>query len=168
MLFGNQLAMGIQSKNVRGLRVEPPIASVTSEAPHEPGFRGRSSLKKFMEPFFPKFFSLRNLMEFFLTIFYFLRIFSTKSTISQKIKIAKIKKLFLHRFQNIAHFLGHFLWPFSVTYFGQFFRYLVYKIDHFSKKIKSQKRKIVFHSFQNIAHIFGSKPILASFLGEVC
>ena len=36
----------------------------------------------------------------------FLRILRTKSTLSQKLNITKIGKLFFHRFQNIANLLG--------------------------------------------------------------
>ena len=41
---------------------------------------------------------------------HFLRILNTKSTISQKLTIAKIGNLFFHRFQNIGHLLGQ-KWP---------------------------------------------------------
>ena len=45
MLPGNQFAMGIQSKNVRGLGAEPPVGSMRSETPNEPGVSGgRASL----------------------------------------------------------------------------------------------------------------------------
>ena len=51
-------------------------------------------------------------------VVYFLKTFSTKSIISRKMKIAKIRKLLFHRFKTIAHFLGqNFFW----AIFGDFF-----------------------------------------------
>ena len=40
MLLGNQLAVGIQSKSIRGLGTEPSVESVRSKAPHEPRVSG--------------------------------------------------------------------------------------------------------------------------------
>jgi len=113
MLLGNQLTMGIQSKSVRGLGVEPLVGSVRSKASHEPGVLGGGVpvTRNFWDFFFPNCFFLRNLIKYFLAIFfpifiefsemhfdliastifhniiyddimvYFLRIFRSKSTI---------------------------------------------------------------------------------------
>ena len=65
MLPSTQLAMGIQSKSVRGLGAE---LSVRSKAPHEPWLSwGGAPLTQeiFGTFFFPNFFLLRNLMIFF-------------------------------------------------------------------------------------------------------
>ena len=43
MLPSNQLAIGIQSKNVRGRGAETPVGSVRSKTHYEPGFRGGRS-----------------------------------------------------------------------------------------------------------------------------
>ena len=76
----------------------------------------------------------------------FLRILSTKSTISQKIKITKMGKLFFHRFQNIVHLLGQFfLLPFLVIYFGEILWILV-QINHNPKKKNRKYRKKCFFS----------------------
>ena len=73
-----------------------------------------------------------------------LRIFNTKSTISQKLNMAKIGKLFSHRFQNIAHHfgqekIGHFCSVYLVK-IGDF-KYFEYKINHIlqTKNCKNQK-----------------------------
>ena len=66
MLPSTQLAMGIQSKSVRGLGAE---LSVRSKAPHEPWLSwGGAPLTQeiFGTFFFPNFFLLRNLMKFVL------------------------------------------------------------------------------------------------------
>ena len=76
-----------------------------------------------------------------------IRIWSTKSTISQKIKTAKIGKLLFHRFQNIAHILGQKKWAtfgHLWRYFGKFSNHFEYKIEHFSKNKSRIDRKIVF------------------------
>ena len=40
MIPDNQLAGGIQSKNIRGLGVEPPVGGVGGQTPQEPGDLG--------------------------------------------------------------------------------------------------------------------------------
>ena len=73
MLLENHLARGIQSKSLRGLGAEPPVGGLGGQAPYKNGgFGGRDhpNIKKILS-------------------------FSTKSTLSQKLKIAKIGKLFL-------------------------------------------------------------------------
>ena len=96
---------------------------------------------------------------------------STKSTILQKKNyVAKIWKLNLHTFQNIAYFFGKKMNTFAIH--GVFFllnfpKYFEYKIDHISKKWKIVKiGKMFFHMFQNIAQPFSTKTHFGHFWGE--
>jgi len=81
------------------------------------------------------------------------RILCTNSTISQKLKIAKMWNLFSHRFQNIAHLLGQKLfWKFLVGYFIQN-SYILRRSKHF------------FSTKSNISQTWNRKIIL-SFVSE--
>ena len=68
----------------------------------------------------------------------FPRILYKKSTISQKLKIAK---MLFHRFQHIAK-------KSLAIFFCQFPKYFEYKIDHISKS-----QNYFYRRFQNIAHL---------------
>ena len=91
-------------------------------------------------------FARNNLVEFFffnsaivfLTIFFLLNIIwtpilSTKSTISPKLKIAKILNSVLHSFQNIAHLLGRI---FFLDIFGRLLRSKDSRFCKFWEKIE--------------------------------
>ena len=71
----------------------------------------------------------------------FLRIVNTKSTISHKIKIAKLWKLVLHPLQ------------FWIRSFDIFHNFLRIWSDHIAKTKFAKIRKLFSHSFQHIAHL---------------
>ena len=85
-----------------------------------------------------------------------LRMLSTQSTISQKLKSTEKKTIELKNpYQNIAHLLER------KKKFPKIFGILN---DHISKLTITKIGKLFFHSFQNIAQLFGPKKLKRLFL----
>ena len=93
-------------------------------SPHEPG--GLDNIKN----------------SEFVQILNSLGILSTKSTISQKLKIAELSQKYMNPFQNIAHLLERK----KVVIFKTILRILT-----ITQKIKIGT--LIFHSYQHIAHL---------------
>ena len=147
MIPENQLARGIQHKIIQGPVAEPPAISMWGKPIKKMrNVRGRSPP----------------------TIHFFLN-FSTKSTISQKLKIAKKWKLILHKFQNIVHLLRQ-------SKNGHFLSLLLSSISSTKSSISHQLKiskigKLFFHRFQNVVQLFGTKTkyqIRPRLKGGVC
>ena len=131
MIPDNQLARGIQSKSNRGLWVETPQVAGGG------GWGGDGVVSELVE------------------VPNSLRMLSTKSTISQKLK--KKSKIKISVSEHGASFGTK-----KIFFFSRFYEFLTI----ISKKQKiAEIWKLIFHSFQNIAQHFGPTDKSTHFQG---